>query len=189
MATDLQRSDNIDASMKTLSINPVSSQIGKKTTSLKAPVADSWEDVSSSETETESSSAPLSLAPSQEAGNIPNAPPPTPISMKPADFSNAGTWSAGTSPLLLDPYGPRYQPDGIRGNEVKSGSRPEKSNAVAGRLIAGALGVKAPKRSSEEKQYDKAVRDNERRKRDRLKEKEKLAKEEEEKAKAAVWDK
>ena len=66
--------------------------------------------------------------------------------------------------------------------------RPEKTTAVAGRLIAGALGVRAPKRTDEEREYDKAMREKERKRRTEEKERERKAQEEAEARKKAVWD-
>jgi hypothetical protein len=66
--------------------------------------------------------------------------------------------------------------------------RPEKQTAVAGRLIAGALGIRAPKRTEEQRAYDRAIKEKELRRRNREREEEAKRKEEEERAKAAVWD-
>jgi len=55
-------------------------------------------------------------------------------------------------------------------------------------MIAGALGVRAPKRTEEEREYEKAVREKERRNREREKEDQKRRAEDGEKAKKAVWD-
>lgn len=60
--------------------------------------------------------------------------------------------------------------------------------ASASRLIAGALGVRAPNRTEEQKQYDKAIRDTEKRRKDREKADRKLEEEERVKARAAVWN-
>lgn len=65
--------------------------------------------------------------------------------------------------------------------------RPEKQTAVAGRLIAGALGVRAPKRTEEQRAYDRSVKEQEIRRRNREREELAKAKEEEERAKASVW--
>lgn len=59
---------------------------------------------------------------------------------------------------------------------------------MAGRLIAGALGVRAPKRTEDEREYDKAMREKERRRRTEEKERERREKEETEARKKAVWD-
>lgn len=66
--------------------------------------------------------------------------------------------------------------------------RPEKTTAVAGRLIAGALGVRAPKRTDEEREYDRVVREKERKRRAEEREREKREAEEREARKKAVWD-
>ena len=66
--------------------------------------------------------------------------------------------------------------------------RPEKTDAVAKRMIAGALGVKAPKKTEEQKAYDRAIRENEIKRRNQEREAAARAKEEAERAKAAVWD-
>jgi hypothetical protein len=66
--------------------------------------------------------------------------------------------------------------------------RPEKTTAVAGRMIAAGLGVRAPKRTDEEKEYDKAMREKERKKRTEEKERERREKEETEARKKAIWN-
>lgn len=66
--------------------------------------------------------------------------------------------------------------------------RPEKTTAVAGRLIAGALGVRAPKRTDEEREYDRAMREKERKRRNEEREREKREAEAREARKKAVWD-
>jgi len=66
--------------------------------------------------------------------------------------------------------------------------RPEKTDAVAKRMIAGALGVKAPKKTEEQKAYDKAIKEKEIKRRNQEKEAAARAKEDAERAKAAVWD-
>lgn len=64
------------------------------------------------------------------------------------------------------------------------GARPEKSTAVAGRMIAGALGMRAPVKSEEAKKYEKAVREKVEKEREERRKDEA----EREKAKRAVWD-
>ena len=66
--------------------------------------------------------------------------------------------------------------------------RPEKTDAVAKRLIAGALGVKAPQKTEEQKAYDRAIKENEIKRRNQEREATARAKEEAERAKAAVWN-
>ena len=53
--------------------------------------------------------------------------------------------------------------------------------------IAGALGVRAPKKTGEQRDYDRAVREKEQKRRDAGREAQRKAKEESERAKAAVW--
>lgn len=55
-------------------------------------------------------------------------------------------------------------------------------------MIAGALGVKAPKKTEEQKAYDRAIKEKEIKRRNQDKEAAARAKEEAEKAKAAVWN-
>jgi hypothetical protein len=140
------------------------------------PVADSWDDEdasSGSDTETESADTKPTLSPiSTVASNeiSPHPPPPTPASPTPFEL-------------------PYDNAPGARGRgSVGLDKRPEKTTAVAGRLIAGALGVRAPKRTEEEREFDKAVREKERRRRAEEKEREAREKEEVERRKKAVWD-
>ena len=55
-------------------------------------------------------------------------------------------------------------------------------------MIAGALGVKAPKKTEEGRAYERAVRDNERKRRKRAKEEEEREEKKREEARKAVWD-
>lgn len=66
--------------------------------------------------------------------------------------------------------------------------RPEKTDAVAKRLVAGALGVKTPKRSEEQKAYDRAMKEREMRRRNGEKEAKMRVEEESARAKAAIWN-
>lgn len=69
-----------------------------------------------------------------------------------------------------------------------SGKRPEKTDAVAKRMIAGALGVRAPKKTEEQRAYERVVKEKEIRKRKEEKEEAARREEERERAKAAVWE-
>jgi len=66
--------------------------------------------------------------------------------------------------------------------------RPEKSVATAGRMIAGALGVKASKLGEDARKYEKAVREKERRRVKNEREEDGRRAREAEDAKIAVWD-
>jgi len=66
--------------------------------------------------------------------------------------------------------------------------RPEKTTAVAGRLIAAGLGVRPPKRTEEERAFDKATREKAKRQRDEERERERVEREQAEARKRAVWE-
>ncbi|KAF4592482.1 ubiquitin-like protein smt3 [Ophiocordyceps camponoti-floridani] len=66
--------------------------------------------------------------------------------------------------------------------------RPEKTDAVARRMIAAGLGLKAPKQTAEQSAYQKSIREQERKRRDQQRAEEQERKEEAEKAKAAIWN-
>jgi len=59
---------------------------------------------------------------------------------------------------------------------------------VASRLIAAGLGVKAPKKTEEQRLYEKSIREQERRKKEREIQERKKEEEQRERAKAAVWE-
>ncbi|KAI4672517.1 hypothetical protein J4E81_001073 [Alternaria sp. BMP 2799] len=156
------------------------------------PVADSWEaELSGSDTETEDvdlgksaakgsphdSLQPLSTTTSRD--NPPNPPPPTPASPTQFEYPDNVPYNLNSS---LSDSGSRSS---SRGGPDK---RPEKTTSVAGRMIAGALGVRAPKRTEEEREYDRVMREKERKRRTEEKEREKKEAEEREARKKAVWD-
>lgn len=182
------------------------------------PVVESWEDdvdgeleISSSGSETEKEAVPqLSSKPDAHHGRsqltgatlpIPNAPPPTPISSR-----SGGDWSppqlslgSGTerdcAPSLLAATASLQSQAQSRSSSStpsphsRDGDRrPEKTTATAGRLIAGALGVRAPKKTEEERRYEKAIREKEIRRREREAEERKRLEEEDERAKREIWD-
>ncbi|KAE8355574.1 hypothetical protein BDV28DRAFT_146026 [Aspergillus coremiiformis] len=148
----------------------------------KTPVvADSWEDeADDSEPEINSPGcASSSLSPSITIAESPLDPPPTPISPQTSQI-----WSS--TPVYPDVGG-----GSSRASDSKSPTpsrRPEKQTAVAGRMIAGALGLRAPKRTEDQRAYDRAMKEKEIRRRNQEREAAAKAKEEEERAKAAVWD-
>lgn len=77
---------------------------------------------------------------------------------------------------------------GASGSAGGLDKRPEKTTAVAGRMIAGALGVRAPKRTDEEREYDRLMREKERKRRDEERNREKAEKQAAEERKRAVWE-
>lgn len=74
------------------------------------------------------------------------------------------------------------------GGRASPSQRPDKTTAVASRLIAGALGVRAPRRTVEEREYDKAMREKEKKRREEAKAKEKAEEEAREARKKSMWD-
>lgn len=144
----------------------------KPTKKAKEVVADSWEDEADlSDDEPVSAASPSLLSPTLSAEG-PLDPPPTPISPQ-----TSQTWGA----VRVD------SPVGGRPSSSGPAKRPEKQTAVAGRLIAGALGIRAPKRTEEQRAYDRAVKEQEIKRRNREREEAAKAKEDEEKVKASVW--
>jgi hypothetical protein len=139
----------------------------------KQSVSESWED-EELENSGEESDRPLSL---QQSADYPSAPPPTPISPS----------TSFTRETFINPYG--YSVDGASdARSERANARPEKTDAVAKRMIAGALGVRAPKKTEEQRAYDRAIKEKEMKRRNLEKEAAARAKEEAERQKAAVWD-
>ncbi|KAL9638309.1 MAG: hypothetical protein Q9164_001637 [Protoblastenia rupestris] len=168
----------IDSSLKNLSI---SSSKPPKTTKSTAP-PESWEEEAITPTGTSSSVSTTPSAPSTPLADLtPGAPPPTPIS--PTHRRDKSTdWSSfPTSAPSRDPYRETS-------SSTQADKRPEKSSATAGRMIAGALGVKSPKLTEEQKLYEKAVRDKERKRIEGEREDVRRREREKEEARKAVWD-
>jgi len=134
----------------------------------KKVVADSWEDEDAS-SGSESDNSTIGAEDGDKQGVA--APPPTPVS---PTYRTTGAFSPNSWPA---------SPPG----DSSPSKRPEKTDAVARRMIAGALGVKAPKPTEEQRAYEKAIREQERKRRDAEKAAEKTRQEEAERAKAAVW--
>ncbi|KAJ5365769.1 hypothetical protein N7517_008655 [Penicillium concentricum] len=138
----------------------------------RKPVADSWEDeadLSAPEGEDQphdEDTTPV-LSPTVSAEG-PLDPPPTPISPQ-----TSAPWMARAA-----------SPASAQGAPAR---RPEKQTAVAERMIAGALGIRAPKRTEQQRAYDRSVKEQEIRRRNREREEKAKAKEEEEKMKASIW--
>jgi hypothetical protein len=168
--------------LKKLSISPGSKKLGSK----KAPVIDSWEEDADSGSETE---APLAQT---ESIDYPDAPPPTPISPH-SPLSSAGNDRFGSiNSMNLNPYtnnfGGSESSSSARSERGSDGRRPEKTDAVAKRMIAGALGVRAPKKTEEQRAYDKALKEKEIKRRNAEKEAKIRAEEEATRARAAAWE-
>ncbi|KAK5675103.1 hypothetical protein LTS10_012177 [Elasticomyces elasticus] len=165
---------DIASSLNKLNISPASK---------KAAPADSWDAEDSSDDD--GTSTPIHQVTSSD---YPGPPPPTPSS---PSFSSKST-ASGTPYQTFPPYG--FQGDDEDGSIVTRGGgrgedkRPEKSTAVASRLIAAGIGQKAPRRTKEEREYDAAMRVQERKKREQAKLEEEKRREEKERARKAIWD-
>lgn len=154
---------------------------GAKSTKKKEVVADSWEDdlsTSGSETETDegtassaSTTAKIGISSPSSKTEGPLAPPSTPAT----DYGDfVPQWNTRSQGAAAPRESPR--------------ARPEKQTAVASRMIAGALGIRAPKRTEEERAYDRAVKEKEMKRRNKAKEEATRTQVEEDKAKSAVWE-
>jgi hypothetical protein len=160
----------LESSLTKLSLHPTPSKSSSAFKKKQEPVAESWED---EELEDSSENTDRPISPQQSA-DYPAAPPPTPISPK-------------SHETFISPYGYGVGMDGASERE-RPGVRPEKTDAVAKRMIAGALGVRAPKKTEEQKAYDRAIKEKEIKRRNAEKEAAAGAKQEAERAKAAVWE-
>lgn len=181
MASAAQQSSDVAVSISKLTISPVGTDINRKLKTKKGEkktkkkVVDSWEDeeVSSdpeSDPEPESGGLGSSRSIDSAIGSSTTgtqAPPPTPVT---PNYSPSPTYSAIPGQL----------PDELK--------RPEKTDAVARRMIASALGVKVPRQTEEQRAYDKAVREKERKRREEEREIERKRLEEVESAKKAMWE-
>ncbi|KAK1823684.1 hypothetical protein LTR12_001870 [Friedmanniomyces endolithicus] len=157
----------------------------------KASPAESWDEEDDDDLSDAGTATPIRPISSSD---YPGPPPPTPSS---PSFSSRST-AAGTPYQTFPPYG--FQGDdeddsiptrssaatgrGGAGDE----RRPEKSTAVASRLIAAGIGQKAPRRTKEQRQYDQAMKVQEQKRRDQVKSEEERKREEKERAKRAIWD-
>ncbi|KAK4181907.1 hypothetical protein QBC36DRAFT_316861 [Triangularia setosa] len=147
-----------------------------------APVADSWEDEDDGN-ESEPEETPLGNA---QAGT--NAPPPTPMSpiARKQPFSPSTLNAPGTLGFSsFDGPGGDSSP---RSAGPAPDRRPEKTDAVARRMIAAGLGLRVPRATEEQKAYDRAVKEQEKKRREEEKERQRKKEEEAQKAKQAIWE-
>lgn len=173
----------VPSSAKSLSSSLDKLQIGRQSKTV-GPV-DSWED------EEEGGTGSTTPVRPSSSSQYPGPPPPTPAS---PSFSSQTTLK-GFPFQTFPPYGMNGaydspersagpSPAGREGVE----KRPEKTTAVATRLIAAGIGQKVPRRTKEQREYDQAMQLQGKKKRDLAKEEEERAKQEKERAKQAVWD-
>lgn len=184
--------DKVDASLSSLRLNLTSSteKPSPKKFQDEEDAPDSWEEAASDDG---SSPIPIPSHKRVDSTNVPNPPPPTPISPPQGNFfppppsnSIADRFASGG----FSAAGERASSSGLgrSGSGRDTERRQEKTDAVAKRLIAGALGIKAPKKTDEQRAYDRAIREKEMRRRNEEVEKKKREEEEREKLKAAVWE-
>ncbi|KAK5134422.1 hypothetical protein LTR08_006469 [Meristemomyces frigidus] len=150
--------------------------------------AESWEDEGSGSDVESGTATPLRAITSSD---LPEAPPPTPVS---PSFSSE-KMTKGSPYQTFPPFGfdgafndygaGAKSPPPRGGGEER---RPEKSTAVASRLIAAGIGQKAPRRTPEQREYDQAMKVQEKKKRDKVKADEERLKVEKERAKRAIWE-
>lgn len=187
---------DLPSALNNLSLNtklPNSSTPTSKT-KQKQPIAESWDAESDPESNSSSDNDQLSALPSTTKSksqatisDYPSAPPPTPAQAQSKHFSRPAPMEDFTqfeAPHAALASASTRAPPRQRDPNV----RPETTMSSASRLIAGALGVRAPKGTEEQRQYDKAVREKEQKRRDREKEDKKKEEEERIRARAAVWD-
>lgn len=171
---------DVESSLANLSLDaPRATTKASAKKKTKEPVADSWEDedLSSSSGEDQPDSeqtTPITTTSSSNRPSIPNTPPPT-------------TSSPATSHQKQQQQQQQWHPSGPSG-PAPSERRPEKTDAVARRMIAAGLGLKVPKQTEEQREYQRSIREQERKRREQEKADEQRRKEEAERAKAAVWD-
>ncbi|KAK8163191.1 hypothetical protein BC567DRAFT_211282 [Phyllosticta citribraziliensis] len=179
---------NLKISTDPTSLDPKPARKSSGTKMNKNVVADSWEDElvesSGSDTETaedvETNNTPHDSL-QRQVTEGPLAPPPTPAS------------PLASTPAYDTPYKGIDAQLGAAAAEKGSGrdapaKRPEKTTAVAARMIAGGLGMRAPRRTEEEREFDRAAREKERKRREREREQAALDKQQEEAAKKSVWE-
>ena len=145
-------------------------------------VSESWED-EELETPIEAPGPSLKQVTSNDVGTRP--PPPTPISPKQFEYEWPTQSLAGELKLRSVNSSGTVTP---RSDGDADSKRPEKTTAVAGRMIAAGLGMKVPKKTEEQRQYDRAMKEQEIKRKNREKEEQSRAKADDDKAKAAVWD-
>lgn len=170
----------LSTGLKNTQASPHSSGVSLPTQPSATP--DSWED-EDNETSDTAVEAPGPSLKQVTSNDGPAPPPPTPISPQTGEGYMARKWESGMNPDSGRPT-PRYG----QSDQSSAERRPEKTTATANRLIAGALGIKAPKKSEEQKQYDKATKEAEIRRRAREKEVKENERRADEQAKADVWD-
>lgn len=152
-----------------------------------AQLADSWEDEVTDDTRTDGHAPVQPL--SSPVSDVPQAPPTSPISPS----VRTKTTSSGSPFQTFPPFGMNgsFEAEGDASptsSKTDPGRRPEKTISVASRLIAAGIGQKVPRRTQEQREYDQAMKMQEKKKRDNAKEEALRSQREKKKAQAAIWD-
>jgi hypothetical protein len=136
------------------------------------PIVESWEDELDSGEEDQDPAESAASTPEQNS----DAPLTEDTRTAKLDSKESGQWN---------PYDHGQQTDynASRGASRFPDRRPEKSTAVVSRMLAGSLGLRV-KRTEEQRKFDRAQIDNEKKRRDA----EKAKKEEEEQQKKSIWE-
>ncbi|KAK1252880.1 hypothetical protein MKX08_004067 [Trichoderma sp. CBMAI-0020] len=199
MASPQKGKDDIASTISKLSITSAKQATPSK--KPKEPVADSWEDedvsddeaaaeaeeVEEEEDQSKDADAAGTSTPSSLA--TPAVPPPTPAS--PLGYESPHEWASLASQSQSQSQSPMATTASASGTGSGSGTparRPEKTDAVARRLIAAGLGIKAPRQTDEQRAYQRSVREQEKKRREEAKAEEERRRAETEKAKMAVWE-
>ena len=194
--------DGLESSLNSLKIDSTKKYPGS---SKSKSVAESWEDDSDSPPYASPSGGPSLLQPrdiphskaqhaessshKRSPSDLPCAPPPTPIS---PGFSHNPTRGLQPYTSLADRFGGLDEDDDsssrASSRPSSSSARPEKTNATASRMIANGLGVRNPKRTEDENRYDKAARENERKRVENERRQKREFQQKKEQAQKDVWD-
>lgn len=203
------KSEMRDSSVAASSLPIRDKPAAAKMKASKEAIADSWEDDSSaSETDGPASNSVSeshdihsvrTSTPDADIASPPRTPrqpdvipfrgpkgePLTGIAPPPNTPRRAASSTKETAPL----FGPTGEPlSGIapppNSRVGTPGQRPEKTASTASRMIAGALGQRAPRRTEEQRAFDEAAREKLRRRR----EEDARRVEEERKVRESVWD-
>ncbi|KKP02676.1 hypothetical protein THAR02_05219 [Trichoderma harzianum] len=194
MASVLKDKDEMESAISKLAIDSAKAASKGKAAKAKKPVADSWEDEDVSDEEGEDDQATDKDDADVEAGTstpsslaTPAVPPPTPAS--PLGYDSPHEWASLGSQSQSQSQSQSPMATSASGSGAGTpAKRPEKTDAVARRMIAAGLGLKAPRQTEEQRAYQRSVREQEKKRRDAERAEEERQKELAEKAKAAVWD-
>jgi len=203
--------DEVASSLSKLNIDVAATK--KKPAASKqkpAEVADSWEDEDDEEDSPSKDAAPRGITtittttagdadlldddepdtPSASRTRVPSPPPPTPMDPRhtPVPDWDSSAFRGGGGIGADWPSSPSSSSASSSARDLPPSRRPEKTDAVARRMIAAGLGLKAPRQTEEQKAYQRSIREQERKRREQEREQEKRRQEEVERAKAAVWD-